>query len=91
MSSTHVQQPQASGKDRTVTVTINNKHVKIKGPRVTGLEIKEAAIAQGVQIDLDFQLTEELPSGETRIVGDTDTVTVNKHSVFTAVAGDDNS
>lgn len=91
MSSTHVQQPQVPDKARTVTVTVNNKPVKVKGHRVTGLEIKEAAIAQGVQIDTGFQLSEELPSGETRIVGDTDPVTVNKHSVFTAVAGDDNS
>jgi hypothetical protein len=77
MDSTQTQQPQAPGKGHTVTVT--------------GLEIKEAAIAQGVQIDTGFQLSEELPSGETRIIGDADVVTVNKHSTFTAVAGDDNS
>jgi hypothetical protein len=82
---------QAAGIGHTVTVTVNNKAVEIIGPQVTGLQIKEAAIAQGVHIDLDFLLSQELPSGETRIVGDTDVVTVNKNSVFTAVAGDDNS
>lgn len=91
MDSTQTQQPQAPGKGHTVTVTVNNKPVQVTGPRVTGLEIKEAAIAQGVQIDAGFQLSEELPSGETRIIGDADVVTVNKHSTFTAVAGDDNS
>ncbi|MYQ30528.1 multiubiquitin domain-containing protein [Streptomyces cellulosae] len=84
-------QAQAPGKAHKVTITVNNKAVKVAGPRVTGLQIKEAAIAQGVQIDVDFQLSQELPSGETRIVGDADVVTVNKNSVFTAVAGDDNS
>ena len=82
---------QSPGKGHSVTITVNNKTVEIVGPRVTGFQIKEAAIAQGVQIEVDFQLSQELPSGETRIIGDTDVVTVNKNSVFTAVAGDDNS
>ncbi len=90
MTST-VEQQQDQGRGHEVTVTVNNKSVTVTGPRVTGLQIKEAAIAQEVQIELDFLLSEELPSGETRIVGDSDTVTVNKHSKFTAVAGDDNS
>lgn len=74
-----------------VTITVNEKPVTVTGPKATGLEIKQAAIAQGVQIGLDFQLSEELPNGRTRIVGDADTVTVNKNSRFDAVAGDDNS
>jgi hypothetical protein len=74
-----------------VVITVNEKPVTVIGPKVTGLQIKEAAVAQAVQIGLDFQLSEELPNGRTRIVGDTDTVTVNKHSKFDAVAGDDNS
>ena len=34
--------------DRTVTVTVNNRAVELDRHRVTGLEIKQAAIAQGV-------------------------------------------
>lgn len=90
MTST-VEQERDQERGHQVTVMVNNKPVVVTGPRVTGLQIKEAAIAQGVQIELDFLLSEELPSGETRIVGDNDVVTVNKHSTFTAVAGDDNS
>ncbi|EWM15308.1 multiubiquitin domain-containing protein [Kutzneria sp. 744] len=75
----------------TVEIRVNKKPVDIKGPRVTGLEIKQAAIAQGVQIELDFVLSEELPSGESKVIGDADVVTVTKHSTFTAVADDDNS
>jgi Multiubiquitin len=90
MTST-VEQHQEHERGHQVTVTVNNKPVSVAGPRVTGLEIKEAAIAQGVAIEADFLLSEELPHGETRIVGDTYVVTVNKHSKFIAVAGDDNS
>ncbi|BAJ30980.1 MULTISPECIES: multiubiquitin domain-containing protein [Kitasatospora] len=90
MTST-VEQATQVGAGHQVTITVNTKAVTVTGPRLTGLQIKEAAIAQGVQIELDFLLSEELPSGETRIVGDADEVTVNKHSKFTAVAGDDNS
>ncbi len=73
------------------TITVNESPVSINGPRVTGRQIKEAAIAAGVAIGLDFMLTEELPNGRSRVVGDDDVVTVNKNSRFDAVAGDDNS
>jgi hypothetical protein len=82
---------QKSGKEHLVTVTVNENTVEIEGPKATGLEIKQAAIAQGVKIELSFVLSEELPNRRTRIVGDTDVVTVTKHSRFIAVAPDDNS
>jgi hypothetical protein len=74
-----------------VTITVNEQPVTIAGPHVSGLEIKQAAISAGVQIQLDFVLSEELANGRTRVVGDGDIVTVNKNSRFDAVAGDDNS
>lgn len=77
--------------DHEVVITVNEKPVTVTGPKATGLEIKQAAIAQGVQIGLDFQLSEELANGRTRIVGDAEPITVNKNSRFDAVAGDDNS
>ncbi len=73
------------------TITVNEKPVSIDGPRVTGRQIREAAIQAGLPIGLDFMLTEELPNGRSRVVGDDDVVTVNKNSRFDAVAGDDNS
>lgn len=74
-----------------VTIHVNTKPVSIAGPKATGLEIKLAAIDQGVNIKVDFILSEELPDGRTRIVGDQDPVTVNNESKFRAVADDDNS
>ena len=74
-----------------VTITVNEAPVDILGPQVTGLQIKEAAISQGVPIELTFVLSEELPHHRTRIVGDADVVTVNPTSRFLAIANDDNS
>jgi len=82
---------QVPDKQHLVTVTVNEKAVEIAGPKATGLEIKQAAIAQDVNIQLSFVLSEELPNRKTKIVGDNDEVTVNKNSKFVAVAPDDNS
>jgi hypothetical protein len=80
------------GEQHLVTVTVNNKPVQLHYHRVTGLEIKEAAIEQGVEIELDFILVEEGHHGEeSHVIGDDDEITVNEHSVFTANDGDDNS
>jgi Multiubiquitin len=73
-----------------VEITVNTKPVSIEGPKATGLQIKEAAIAQGVQIGLDFILYQEL-GGRTKPVGDGDTVTVHQGLAFTTIANDDNS
>lgn len=76
----------------TVTVTVNNQPVTLPSHRVTGLQIKQAAIAQGVQIEEDFLLTLEAHGGRpARTIGDDDTITVTRHSVFTANDGDDDS
>lgn len=79
------------GRGHVTKVTVNNRPVRLTGDRVTGLEIKQAAIAQGVAIQLDFVLSMRLERGGSRIVGDTDQVKVEDHARFTAVAGDDNS
>jgi len=82
---------QVQDKRHFLTITVNEKPVEIAGPKATGLEIKTAAITQGVNIQLSFVLSEELPNRKTKIVGDNDEVTVNKTSKFVAVAPDDNS
>ena len=87
MTSTAPQAPQA----HPVEITVNNKPVTVDGARLTGLQIKEAAANQGVQIGLDFQLTEVHKDRTRKIIGDTDTVTVHPGSAFVAAAGDDNS
>jgi hypothetical protein len=76
---------------RVVDIVVNTRPVAVEGPKATGLQIKEAAIAQGVQIELSFQLSEKLGDHNTKVIGDTDTVTLHEGAVFVAVADDDNS
>ena len=89
--STEAKDAQKGPQNHQVEITINKKKVQIEGPRVTGIQIKEAAIAQGVSIDIAFTLSEVMPSGEHKVIGDHDTIAVNNHSTFIATANDDNS
>ncbi len=75
----------------TVTVSVNEQPVKLVGHTATGAEIKIAAIAQGVHIQQNFVLQEELSNGTSRIVGDDDKVHLREHLRFTAIQPDDNS
>jgi hypothetical protein len=84
-------QAQTAVHTRLVEVSVNERPVNVNGPRVSGLEIKQAAIAQSVPIQLDFVLSEELPNGRSRVVGDDDIITINKQSQFLAIPNDDNS
>ena len=74
-----------------VIIKVHGNPVTVEGPRLTGIQIKEAAIAQGVAIQLNFVLSEELGNHHTRIIGDSEIVTVHPHSSFLAIANDDNS
>jgi hypothetical protein len=72
-------------------VTVNGKAVVLRKHRLSGLEIKQAAINQGVSIEINFVLQEELPNGHSKIIGDRDEVEVHNHDRFTAIPNDDNS
>jgi len=74
-----------------VEISVNEQPVKLHGRRATGAQIKAAAIAQGVLIQENFILQEELPNGTSRVIGDNDEVHLRKHLRFTAIAPDDNS
>jgi len=77
---------------RTSDVIVNEVH-KVRLPRhiITGAEIKQAAIAQGVPIQPDFLLTEERAGGREKQVGDNEKILTVDGMKFTAIAGDDNS
>ncbi len=74
-----------------VEILVNERKVKITGPRATGLQIKQAALAEGVSIQLDFVLSEEIGERKSRVIADNEEVAVNDHARFIAVAPDDNS
>lgn len=80
----------STGRPRTIRVTVNRQQVDLPDREITGLEVKQAAIAQGVQIQLDFQLS--VKRGEHyEVIGDNDTITAHENEEFLAVAPDDNS
>ena len=78
-------------KEHPIQVFVNENPVILPDHTATGAEIKAAAIEQGVLIQQNFVLQEELANGTSRIVGDNDTVHLHKHLRFTAIAPDDNS
>jgi hypothetical protein len=90
MGNTDLVDPTANG-GHSVTILINRQPVTVEGPRLTGLQIKQTAIDQGVAIGLDFVLSKLNPNGRPQIVGNDDVITVNKNSEFTATDDDDDS
>ena len=76
---------------KTVTIEVNDRKVEMPAGPATGLEIKEGAIKQGVNIQLDFVLQVQLPNGSSKVVGNDDKVQLTEHLAFTAIAADDNS
>lgn len=78
-------------KPKKVTVEINGNPVVLDEKVMTGMEIKQAAIAQGVQIQPDFVLQLQRPNGEYDPIGDNQEVRVHKGLDFTCIAPDDNS
>lgn len=77
---------------RSITVTVNNKPVRLPRRRATGEEIKKAAIAQGVAIEIGFVLYRVQPDGGlSPAIDDQQTVHVKEGTEFRCVAPDDNS
>jgi hypothetical protein len=76
---------------KTVTIEVNDHKVEMPAGPATGLEIKDAAIKQGVNIQQNFVLQVELPNGSSRVIGNDDKVPLTEHLAFTAIAADDNS
>ncbi len=76
---------------KTVTIEVNDHKVEMAAGPATGLEVKEAAIKQNVNIQLNFVLQLQLPNGSSKVIGDDDKVPLTEHLSFTAIAPDDNS
>lgn len=88
---TSVEQSQPEQHAHLVEITVNGRAVQMADPKATGLAIKEAAIAQGVPIKLDFILSEEIGPKKTRLVRDDAEVSIHPHAKFVAIPNDDNS
>lgn len=87
-----IEQEHSHEKDaKIVTVKVNNKPVTFPDHKVTGLEIKQTAIQQGVAIQEDFNLFRVKGGGKLDPVADDERVTLHKDEEFRATAPDDNS
>lgn len=77
--------------EAVIVIRVNEQPVSLDGVRHTGLQIKQAAIAQNVRIQIDFVLLEELAHHRTKEVKDSETVRVTSKSEFQAIPNDDHS
>jgi len=81
--------PEKSGQGpKPVTVRVNGQPVEMPKGEAVGAEIKQAAIAQGVNIDPDFSLFLRGKDG-LEPVRDDEVVKLKKGVEFVAVAADD--
>jgi hypothetical protein len=74
-----------------VEIGVNGKAVRIRRGWRDGAEIKAAAITQGVDIKANFTLSEDLPDGRSKIIGDDDRVRIRCGEQFLAVDDHDDS
>jgi hypothetical protein len=74
-----------------VQIHVNERPVHLTGHHHTGLEIKRAAIAQHVKIQLDFLLYLLRHHEPNKPIADDEEVTITDESRFHAIADDDNS
>lgn len=78
-------------KPHTVTVSVNGRQITFKQHAVSGMDIKQTAIAQGVPIQPDFVLFELKPGDRQKQVLNDEVVHLHPGQEFSAVAPDDNS
>ena len=67
---------------KQITISLNNRPVTLPDHKATGREIKEAAINQGVPIQIDFVLFEVKGDGILKTVDDDEVVTLHPHQEF---------
>lgn len=73
-----------------IKVKVNNQEVRLVKRRVTGREIKEAAVAHGVAIQVSFVIYRYLKDGSlTPAIGDDEVVTVKDCDSFNCIDQDD--
>ena len=87
----HERNPHPHPQAVTIEILVNGKPVVVHEKELTGLQIKQAAITQGVKIQLDFVLFEDLSNGKQVVVKDDQIVKLHEHQRFEAITNDDNS
>ncbi|MEO8901170.1 MAG: multiubiquitin domain-containing protein [Polyangiaceae bacterium] len=76
--------------DHHVVARVNNKPVRLSDHKVSGLDLKQAAINQGVNIKVNYALY-RLKGDHQKPVADDQVINVRDNEEFRCVSGDDNS
>lgn len=76
---------------KTIEIKVNGKPVTVPDKEVTGLQIKQAAMAQGLNIQLDFLVFHDLSNGQQVAVKDDELIKVHHHERFDVLCNDDHS
>jgi len=84
-------QGESSVETRKIEIEVNGKKVQMLNGPTSGLEIKTAAIEQGVAITLKFVLQQEMPNGTGKVIGNDDRIDIRERLSFTVIEPDDNS
>lgn len=90
MTTTETYQRSGDRSHHVLAVTVNRRRVALRDHEQTGASIKQAAIAQGVPIQLDFLLSRK-HGRKFRPIADDELIHVDSQDEFRAVDGDDNS
>lgn len=77
--------------DEVVEIIVNEQAVTLRGGRVTGKDIKQAAIDCRVSIEESFVLSIEDEPRKTRIIDDLEVVEICTGTRLVAIPDDDNS
>lgn len=77
--------------DKEIEIIVNNKPVIVPDKEVTGLQIKEAAIAQRVNIKLDFLVFRDHSNGQQEGIKDDQIIKVHHKERFDVLCNDDHS
>lgn len=82
---------QAGKNPKTVEAVFNKKPIWLLKARLSGLEIKHGAIAQGLPIQPMYVLFLIKNRNHRTVIGDADVIEIREGIEFAAVADDDNS
>lgn len=85
------EKPGSTNSHKHVEIKVNNQPVQMATAPATGAQIIDAAIAQGVKIQVDFVLSLEIGHDKYRIIGKDETVELHSGDKFIANTPDDNA
>lgn len=85
------EQPSNDVSNTTKTVIVNNAEIPLDIDSPTPEDIKQRAIEEGVEIDIEFELAGEDENGNDVVMRESVSIDIERFKNFTATAPDDNA